>query len=118
MADKKDEQKLLHWFRRLPKDQANVLIEFAQFLDNKHGIDPALQTPQDIPRPQEERVIAAIKRLRSTYPMLDPARLLTETSELMSQHLTQGRDAVEIIDDLEKIFQSHYESLVKEQESS
>lgn len=118
MADKKVEEKLLKWFRRLPEEQANMLIEFARFLDHKHGADPALQTPQDIARPQEERVIAAIKRLRSTYPMLDPARLLTETSELMSQHLTQGRDAAEIIDELEKAFQSHYESLVKEQESS
>lgn len=117
MAGKKDEQKLLRWFRRLPKEQKNFLIEFARFLDNKHGMDPALQIPQEIPRPQEERVIAAIKRLRSTFPMLDPARMLTETSDLMGQHLTQGRSAVEIIDDLENIFQSHYESLVKEQDS-
>lgn len=117
MANKKVEEQLLKWFRRLPEEQANILIEFARFLDDKHGVDPALQTPQDISRPQEERVIAAIKRLRSTYPMLDPARLLTETSELMSQHLTQGRDAVEVIDDLEKAFQSLYESLVKELDS-
>ncbi len=118
MAKTKVEEKLLKYFRRLPEKQANILIEFAQFLDNKHGADPALQTPQDISRPQEERVMAAIKRLRTTYPMLDPAQLLTETSELMSQHLTQGRNAVEVIDDLEKAFQSYYESLVKEQESS
>lgn len=117
MANKKDEQKLLKLFHRLPKEQARILLEYAQFLDSKHGIEPELQTPQDIPRPEEERVIAAIKRLRSTYPMLDPERLLTETSELMSQHLTQGRDAVEVIDDLEKAFQSHYESLVKEGDS-
>jgi hypothetical protein len=117
MANKKDEQKLLQLFHRLPGEQGKVLVEYAQFLDSKHGIEPELQTPQDIPRPEEEPVIAAIKRLRSTYPMLDPARMLTETSDLMSQHLTQGRDAVEVVDDLEKIFKSHYESLVKEQES-
>lgn len=117
MADKKDEEKLLNLFRRLPREQAKVLIEYAQFLDAKHGVEPELQTPQDIPRPEEEPVIAAIKRLRSTFPMLDPQRLLTETSELMSQHMTQGRDAVEVIDELEKVFQSHYEGLVKEQDS-
>ena len=117
MAEK-EEDKLLKLVRRLPKEQVKILVEYAQFLDTKHGIDPELQTPQKISRPQEERVIAAIKRLRSTYPMLDPARMLTDTSELMSQHLTQGRDASEVIDDLEKTFQSHYESLVKEQDSS
>ncbi len=117
MADKKDEEKLLNLIRRLPREQTRALLEYARFLDSRHGIEPELQTPQKIPRPEEERVIAAIKRLRSTYPMLDPARLLTETSELMSQHLTQGRDATDVIDDLEKSFQSHYESLVKEQES-
>ncbi|MFV1997563.1 MAG: Crp/Fnr family transcriptional regulator [Acidiferrobacterales bacterium] len=117
MVAKKDEEKLLKLIRRLPGEQVKILIEYAQFLDSKHGIEPELQTPQNIPRPQEERVIAAIKRLRSNYPMLDPTRLLTETSELMSQHLTQGRDATEVIDDLEKAFQSHYESLMKEQES-
>lgn len=117
MADSKEEKKLLNLVRRLPKEQVSILIEYAEFLDAKHGIDTALQTPQDILRPKEEGVIAAIKRLRSTYPMLDPADLLTETSELMSQHLTQGRDAIETIDDLEKTYQSHYEGLVKEQGS-
>lgn len=117
MADSKEEKKLLNLVRRLPKEQARTLIEYAEFLDARHGIDAALQTPQDIPRPKEERVIAAIKRLRSTYPMLDPADLLTETSELMSKHLTQGRDAIKTINDLEKAFQSHYQGLVKEQGS-
>lgn len=117
MANKKDEQKLLQLFRRLPGEQGKVLVEYAQFLDTKHGIEPELQTPQDIARPEEERVIAAIKRLRSTYPMLDPAHMLTETSELMSQHLTQGRAATEVVDELEEIFKSHYESMIKEQES-
>ena len=117
MADSKEEKKLLKLVRRLPKEQVRILIEYAEFLDAKHGINTALQTPQDIPRPKEERVIAAIKRLRSTYPMLDPADLLTETSELMSQHLTQARGALEVIDDLQKAFESHYQSLVKEQSS-
>lgn len=116
MANKKSEEKLLKLIGRLPKEQIDVLVEYAQFLDSKHGIDPELQTPQDIPRPKKEGVVAAIKRLRSTYPMLDPSLLLTETSELMSQHLTQGRDAVEVIDDLQKAFASHYEGLVKAQE--
>jgi hypothetical protein len=62
-------------------------------------------------------VVVAIKRLRATYPMLEPSKLLTETYELMTQHVMQGRDRVEVIDELEVIFRRHYErTLASDQE--
>lgn len=53
-------------------------------------------------------MIKAIKRLRETYPMIDRAKLLNETSALMNQHLIHGRAATEIIDELEALFRRHY----------
>lgn len=117
MASKRDEDRLLEWFRRLPKEQARSLLDYAHFLNEQHGAHPESLTLQDIPRPEDESVLSAIKRLRSTYPMLDPAQLLADTSELMNQHLLQGKEAGKVIDDLEALFQSHYKNIMGQQES-
>ena len=70
-----------------------------------------IPAPVEIPRPVEETVVKAVKRLRVTYPMLDARKLLNQASELMTQHLVQGREAVEVIEELEILFRSHYEKL-------
>ena len=65
--------------------------------------------PQPIPRPESETVVGAIKRLSATFPMLDRAKLLNETSVLVTQHVMRGRDATEVIEELEVLFRRHYE---------
>jgi hypothetical protein len=45
--------------------------------------------------------------------MLDRSKMLNETSVLMTQHVISGRDAVEVIDELEILFRRHYENLSK-----
>ncbi len=107
------EKRLLEILERLPDEQVGQLIEYAEFLFARHGQTPQVSDPLDIPRPAEENVVRAIKRLRETYPMLDPARLLNETSMLMSQHVMQGRDSVEVIDELEILFRTHYERFLQ-----
>jgi len=95
---------------RLPTAQQAQLLEFAEFLFQRHGIaDNVAIEPISIERPETETVVSAMKRLRESYPMLDPEKLLHETSTLMSAHLLQGKPANEVIDALEKIFQDHYE---------
>jgi hypothetical protein len=74
-----------------------------------------LLEPKAIPRPAEENVVAALKRLRETYHMLDHSKMLHEASALMAQHMMQGRPAPEVIDELEEIFQQHYSRLTGEQ---
>jgi len=54
-------------------------------------------------------VIAAIKRLKKTYPMLDTDIMLNDTSALMGQHILKGREAPKVIDELQSIFQAEYE---------
>lgn len=79
----------------------------------RHGLPEELAEPEDIPRPEQETVIQAIKRLSATYPMLDRRILFDEASMFMMQHTMEGRDAVEIIDELELVFRRHYESLTE-----
>lgn len=104
-------------------DQTAV-INFAEFLSSRSGslplpvpssLEPVLPVevpePESIPRPEDEKVVAAVKRLSKTYFMLDKKAMLGETSDLVTQHIIQGRDVVEVIDELETLFIQKYQSL-------
>ncbi len=109
---KKVEKRLRVILDRLPEEQARQLLEFAEFLYERYGASTKeVPAPLGIPRPKSETVVAAIKRLRATYPMLDPAALLDETSRLVAEHVTGGRAAGEVIEELEVLFRAHYEKL-------
>jgi len=112
-----DERRLLRVFRALSESRQSGLLDYAEFLLERvlPEVEPVAQTPLDIERPVQESVVKAIKRLRETYPMLDRAKLIHETSALMSQHLVQGRTAVEVINELESLFLRHYQSLQESQ---
>ena len=119
------EQKLLELFRALDAVDRATLLSFAEFLSNRAGRTAApvappapkeIPEPLDIPRPAEESVVKAVKRLAATYPMLDKSRMLGETSDLVAQHIVQGRDAKEVIDELEAVFRRFYDELVASSE--
>lgn len=107
----KPQKRLAELFDRLPETERKTLLDFAEFLAERAGHQaPAVpQEPLDIPRPAEENVVAAMKRLRETYPMIDHSRMLHEASGLMAEHMMQGRPAPEVIDKLELMFVRHYE---------
>ena len=119
MNEREDE--ILKLFRSLTAAEQGHLLAFAQFLHGRSGgrlptTAPAapvneIPEPVAIPRPDEESVVKAVKRLAQTYPMLDKSKMLTDTSALVMQHVVQGRDAVEVIDELEIVFQRHYAKL-------
>lgn len=109
------EKRLVEILAQLPESERNSLLDFAEFLASR--CEPAAQVslePREIPRPAEESVVAAMKRLRETYHMLDHSKMLHEASGLMAQHLIQGRPAPEVIDDLEQLFLRHFEKLLEE----
>ena len=116
------EKRLAEIVQRLPAAPAAALLEFAEFLLIRHGNTGAeamtsatiaeIPTPLGIPRPSEESVVKAVKRLRATYPMLDARKLLNQTSDLMTQHVMKGREKTEVIEELEILFRSHYEKLI------
>ena len=107
----KRRQQLLRAFDSLDDATQEQLVDFAEFLSARHGTsaDPQPPTePREIPRPAEETVIAAVRRLSETYHMLDKAPMLHQTSSLVSAHIMQGRPATEVIDELEQLFKSRY----------
>ncbi len=124
-AAKKTGRHLLDILESLPPAQAETLLEFAEFLGARHGQATPSDTPEqataaaaplplDIPRPEKESVVKAIKRLAATYPMLDRSKMLNETSSFMTQHIMQGRAAAEVIDEMEAMFRNCYEKQIQE----
>lgn len=43
--------------------------------------------------------------------MLNKDKLLHETTSLVTEHMMKGRDANEVIDELEAVFERHYLAL-------
>jgi hypothetical protein len=109
-----EERELLHLFRKLGKQNQATLQAFVHFLYERELSEQAVEDeisrlePKSISRPEDESVIGAIRRLSETFYMLDRSKMLHETSGLMSEHLLQGRDAMEVIDELEVMFQRHF----------
>ena len=117
-----EEARLLELFATLAPSERDNLLAFAEFLQSRGlpisnvgslTVPPKKKVerpkPLDIPRPEKEAVVAALKRLTATYPMLDKSKLLTDTSGLVTQHIMQRRPHVEVIDELEVIFTRHYQ---------
>ena len=113
------ERQLLELYRLLgPDDQATVLA-FVEFLCRRGAspVDPprtgkvVIPEPAPIARPAKESVVAGLKRLSLTYPMLSKTEMLTATSELVARHIMIGTDPAQVIDQLEEIFSEHYRKL-------
>ncbi|MDM8557747.1 Crp/Fnr family transcriptional regulator [Candidatus Parabeggiatoa sp. HSG14] len=109
-------QRLQHIFKELPSGQKQTLLAFAEFLYARFEKNSASSStiPKLLPRSPDESVIGAIKRLSQSYPMLDKATMLDKTSALMTEHILQGRDKVDVIDELETVFARHYEKFTYE----
>jgi hypothetical protein len=97
-------------YRGLDADGRRLLLEFAEFLAARRdeAVPEPDAAPRAIPRPDDESVVAALKRLRATYPMLDSASLLDAAATLVTAHVLHGRAAGEVIDELETLFGKAY----------
>jgi hypothetical protein len=106
-------QRLLDTYSRLDDDNRDSLLAFAEFLLSRQPPlqRPSLPLPLDIQRPDDETVVAAIRRLRETYPMIPRARVFDKSSALMSEHILAGREVEEVIDELEALFDQEYRKL-------
>ena len=121
-----DGERLREIFGTLDASGRSTLLAFAEFLRTRAGsvtpppavarsaaqgrAEPTALVP--IPRPEKETVVAAIKRLRRTYPMFKRNAMLNEVYTLMNQHVLEGRPAQEVIDELERVFEQCYRDWV------
>lgn len=114
------EKKLLSHFRSLDAAQQQTAMDFMAFLTTRTQPSASIEVakPADIIRPAQENIIKAVKRLRATYSMLDPSKLLNDTSTQMTRHMIHGIAAEEVIDELEKLYKQHYESYVAQSQVS
>ncbi len=118
----KQERQIIKIFKSLDVANQEALLAFGEVLQTREStsnydnqpVDVIVSEPIDIPRPEEESVIKAIKRLSATYPMVDKETILHPISNLMTSHMIQGRKAPEVIDDLQALFLGEYESLKNE----
>lgn len=133
------EQSLLDIYRQLSEHDAHSLLRFAEFLagyevtaatiikegDTSPGqqaessiatadAEDSIPQPEDIERPDKEKVVDALKRLSATYPMLDKKYLLDKASELVAQHIMFGKPAPQVIDEIEDIFATAYDKFVSD----
>ena len=111
----KPEKRLTRIFAQLSEAERNSLLDFAEFLASRSTpTKPQSLELKPIPRPADESVVAALKRLRETYHMLDHSRMLNDASALMAQHMMQGRPAGEVIDELEEIFRRDFDKFLQQ----
>jgi len=103
---------------KLSDEEQKTLLDYAEFMVSRstHSVEPVSQLPLDILRPAEETVVAAMRRLSKTYPMLNMDNLLHEASGLMSEHIMKGRAALEVIDELQVMFERHYQQHIDKAE--
>jgi hypothetical protein len=113
-----EEKRLRKLYRNMSSQDQATLLRFAEFLAGSPTLDAEpmteFPTPENIPRPEQENVVKAIKRLTATYPMIPRERLLNETSSLMTAHVIHGKAATVVIDELEVMFTQHYTALKTE----
>jgi len=118
MSNIKTSQQLIDLFESMDENRRQSLSDFADFLYAQ--ADPVVKgilPPDDIPRPEEETVVGAIKRLKLTYHMVESMTVFSAASSLMTDHMVSGRDVVEVIDEMELLFEDAYNKLIQEQDS-
>jgi hypothetical protein len=114
-----EHQRLLNLYEQIAPNDRAMLLAFAEFLiyHQSANVDEAVLqqplAPKEIERPAQESVVKAIKRLSARYYMLQREHLLDETSSLMMAHIMHGQAAHEVIDELEVLFDKHYQDYLK-----
>jgi hypothetical protein len=123
MSEIKSSTALTDLYEAMDDQRKQSLSDFADFLyAQADPISKEILPPEAIPRPETETVVGAIKRLKLTYPMIGSMAVFSKASALMSEHMVNGREVVEVVDEMELLFVNAYDELVQEnmpeQESS
>jgi hypothetical protein len=110
---------LIELYESMDDERKRSLCDFADFLYARaEPISKEIPAPEDVPRPQQETVVGAVKRLKGKYHMVESMAVFSAASSLMTDHMVKGRDVVEVIDEMEVLFAEAYEKLLQANGSS
>ena len=114
MSTIKSSKELINLYESMDDERKLSLCDFADFLYAKAGpVVKEIPPPEDIQRPQEETVVGAVKRLKLTYHMIESMSVFSAASVLMTDHMVKGRDVVEVINEMEVLFEDEYNKLLQ-----
>ena len=115
----KSSSALVELYEAMDEERKRSLCDFADFLYAKADpINREIPPPEHIPRPEKETVVGAVKRLKATYHMVGSMTVFSAASALMTDHMVKGRDIVEVIDELEILFEDAYKQLLPDNRPS
>ena len=111
----KSSQQLTSLYESMDDERKLSLCDFADFLYARAApVSKEILPPEDVSRPQEETVVGAVKRLKIKYHMVESMTVFSAASSLMTDHMVKGRDVVEVIDEMEMLFESAYDKLLQD----
>ena len=112
----KAERKLCKFYKSLPEGERETLLLFAEFLNTKQTAskkadeaEAVLQHPILSIAEENESVVKGIKRLKTSYFMIENEDLLHKVSSLMSEHIMKGVSAQDVIPKIEAVFEQFYQ---------
>ncbi len=109
---------LIDLYESMDDERKRSLCDFADFLYAKADpVSKEIPAPDDVSRPQEETVVGAVKRLKIKYHMIESMSVFSAASDLMTDHMVKGRDVVEVIDEMEILFEGAYDKLLQTNEA-
>ncbi len=113
----KSSKELIDLYEAMDDERKLSLCDFADFLYAKAGpVVKEIPPPEDVPRPEQETVVGAVKRLKTKYHMVESMTVFSAASALMTDHMVKGRDVVEVIDEMEVLFEEAYKNLLQDVE--
>jgi len=110
----KSSDALVELYEAMDDERKRSLCDFADFLYARaEPISKEIPAPEDVPRPAQETVVGAVKRLKTRYHMVESMAVFSAASALMTDHMVKGRDVVEVIDEMELLFEEAYQKLLQ-----
>jgi len=116
MSKIKTSKQLIDLYEAMDDERKQSLCDFADFLyAQAEPVAKEILPPHDLPRPEKETVVGAVKRLKTSYHMIESMTVFSAASSLMTDHMVKGRDVVEVIDEMEVLFEEAYQKLLQDE---
>ncbi len=111
----KAERQLCQIYKKLNDSKRETLLSFAEFLTYQQvsteeidNVETVLHQPLLTVAEKNESVVKGIKRLKSSYFMIDDQDLFHEISALMSAHIMKGVSTKDTLLKIEVVFEKFY----------